>query len=471
MIEIWWHENIGFDLTPIFQFALIFASMALTIHILLRKSDPKASLMWIALVWFAPIFGAVFYFLFGINRISKRASRLIYLDDTESAQPDDLDGCDFTDDPWAQFRRLGNRVTQSRGSSGNSVKILEGVDLIHRAMIDAIGDAHNSVELSTYIFRRDALGASIVEALILAHHRGVDVKVLLDGVGNGPFRSKTYRQLKSNGIAVHRFLHSIWPWRMPLMNMRNHRKLLIVDGDIAFTGSMNLGGVSNLETQFKIRGPVVYQCRTAFNYDWQLAGGREISQDIQRLDHNNAGDSVARAILSGPIYERERLRWVILGALGAASKTIRIVTPYFVPDHGLISGLVIAALKGVRVEIILPERSNYAFADWASQRQLKDLLLAGCHIYHRADIFDHSKLMTVDGQWGLIGSSNWDARSLRLNFELDMEWEDVEFVGALDHLITARRNRSEIITSANFADRSVFIKLRNSAARLLLPYL
>jgi len=471
MFGEWWNTDISVALTLFVQLLLIAVSISLTIHILLNKSDPKSSLMWIALVWFAPVFGAAFYVLFGINRITRRAQRLIQHEELEIEPFTEQHDLDFADDPWIEFRRLGNKVTHSSRCQGNDIEILQGIENILETMINAVKSAKKTIVLSTYIFRRDDLGVNFADALVSADQRGVDVKVLLDGVGNGFFRSKTYRQLNAGGVDVRRFLHSVWPWRMPLMNLRNHTKLLVVDSHTAFTGSMNIGRVRNLETHFKIRGAVIKQFMKAFEHHWVLAGGSSLPLSFQGPFNKDVGKVVSRGILSGPIYKRERLRWIILGAVNAATKNIRIVTPYFIPDQGLLSGLVLAALKGVKVEILLPEKSNYAFADWASHRQIKDLLRAGCHIYHRPDIFDHSKLMTVDGHWALLGSSNWDARSLRLNFEFDVECESIEFVYELDELIRSRRDASKALTWEEFESRSPFLKLRDATARLLLPYL
>jgi len=473
MFESWWNTDVGFVLTVVLHIILISVSVILTVHILLHKKDPKASLMWIALVWFAPIFGAAFYLFFGINRISRRAAKLgcpkphTYQAPTEYEYRDPADDHNF----GLEFHRLGNCITHSHRAKGNQIQILEGVETIHTAMKLAIESAEHSIALSTYIFKKNDLGQGIASALIYAKKRGVDVKVLLDGVGNGPFRSKIRRQLRSHGVEVQRFLHGFWPWDMPLLNLRNHRKLLIIDGKLGFTGSLNIGRVSNLETHFSIQGPVLKSVMETFAKDWELACGSTLSQQFFTVSLDSCGSVVARGIRSGPVYENERLRWIILGALGCAKKQIRILSPYFIPDQGLMAGLKLAALKGVDVEIILPKSTNYRFADWAATHQLRELLDAGCHIYRRSSVFDHSKLMTIDEHWALIGSSNWDARSLRLNFEFDMECEDPEFVAKLDYIITERRQDSNALCAADLEGRSVLKKLRDASARLLLPYL
>ena len=473
MFQAWWNSDIGFILTVVFHGLLISVSIILTIHILLYKSDPKASLMWIALVWLAPIFGTIFYFLFGINRISRRASR-IGKNRKKYVQAISEYKYRNSDSPsgfGVEFHRLGDWVTQSDRVHENKIDVLEGVEFIHLQMELAIAAAEKSIALSTYIFKNDDLGKGVAEALLDANERGVDVKVLLDGVGAGLFRFRMRRRLQSGGIEVQRFLHGFWPWKIPLMNLRNHRKILIVDGHTAFTGSLNIGRVNNLETHFQIEGPLVKQLIETFESDWVFAGGDKLSGQFVPSSKVGSGMVTMRGVRSGPIYERERLRWIILGAMGCAKKDIRIVTPYFIPDRGLLSGLVLAALRGVQVEIFLPKKSNYPFVDWASHRQIGELTRAGCHIYHRSDVFDHSKLMTVDGQWALIGSSNWDARSLRLNFEFDVECEGLEFVSELNRVITLRRNNSELLSLETLEARPVSKVLRDSAARLLQPYL
>jgi len=452
------------------QVALIALAIVITIHILLRKTDPKASLMWIALVWFAPFFGAVFYILFGINRIRSRARRLVALPDNPGLE-NTVETENIIKNHWNEFEILTDRVTKSERHSGNDIKILEGVETAHQAMIGAINQAKHTILLSTYIFRNDDLGNGLADALIIADKRGVDVRVLLDGVGSGFFRSRIFRRLKKGGVESRRFLHSIWPWRMPYLNLRNHRKLLLIDGRTAFTGSLNIGRVLNLETHFKITGPVLTDFMAAFEQDWLLSGGGSLPQLFALITQDKSGQVAARGILSGPIYSRERLRWVLLGAMGAATRQIRIVSPYFIPDRGLLSGLLLAVLRGVRVEIILPKHSNYAFADWASHRQILELLRSGCSIYYRSDVFDHSKITTIDGQWALIGSSNWDARSLRLNFEFDLECESPVFCKEIDEIIDARIAASERLSWESYNERSQLAKIRDSAARLLLPYL
>ena len=427
-------------------------------------------MLWIALIWFAPIFGVLFYLVFGINRIDRRSKSIhkparIPIEGSLQIQND----C-HASDPWRELENLGDRISEFQRTGHNSVETLIGLEKAQLTMIDAIDQARTQVWLATYIFRKDKIGMMMAAALCRAQERGVDVKVLIDGVGGGVF-SSMYHELRKRKIVARRFLHSIWPWKMTYLNLRNHRKLLIVDGFEVFTGSLNIGWAENLETHFRLRGPIATQCAISFTNDWVTSGGEDIKIGENNISGNGPGKVQCRNLPSGPIYRMERLRWMLIGAIGTASKSIKIVSPYFIPDRGLISALILAALRGVSVEIVLPQKSNYRFADWGSRFQIRDLLAVGCKIYHTAEYFDHSKLFTIDDKWALIGSSNWDARSIRLNFELDVECVNKQFVEELNSVIDARIAVSEPETYHNMMNAPLFYRLRDATARLLLPFL
>ena len=183
------------------------------------------------------------------------------------------------------------------------------------------------------------------------------------------------------------------------------------------------------------------------------------------------GETVARGINDGPDEDFEKARFVFLGALACARSSVRIMTPYFLPDAGLISALDVTALRGVRVEILLPEKNNLALVQWASTAQLWQVLHRGCRVYYSPPPFDHSKLMIVDGGWALFGSTNWDPRSLRLNFEFGVECYDTALVSELDALFAAKLAKSREVTAAEVNGRPLHIKLRDGVARLAAPYL
>ncbi len=455
-------------LNPFLGTIWVLLSLIASVDILLRKSEPRSSLLWLALVWLSPFFGVFLYFMFGINRISNRARQLSFSE--FQFTPETLEPLSAKTSAWTSFENLGQEITGSPLVGGNHIDILSGNECIHNAMISAVNEAQSSILVSTYIFRRDRLGLALADELLAAKNRGVDVRVLLDGFGNSVYRSGIFRYFRKYNLTPRRFLYSVWPWRMPLLNLRNHRKVLIVDGETTFTGSVNIGDVKNQETHFRIRGPITNNVGALFDIDWTESSASDVLEHKDYVSEKS-GASTLRLIASGPNLKRENLRWIILGAMGSAVEKIRIVTPYFVPDRGLISGILLARYRGINVDIVIPKKSNYFFVDWASRRQLKELSEAGCQIYLQNGPFDHSKLMTVDGRWALFGSSNWDARSLRLNFEMDLECHDPVFCDELDTLIDQKVERSENLRQNFYKDRSTILRIRDSIARLALPYL
>jgi cardiolipin synthase len=209
----------------------------------------------------------------------------------------------------------------------------------------------------------------------------------------------------------------------------------------------------------------------AFTEDWGFTTREVLQGDLWFPRLPQVGPIVARGVTDGPDGDFERARLVFLGALACAQRNVRIVTPYFVPDSGLISAINVAALRGVLVEIVIPERSNLALVQWASTHQLWQILQRGCRVYLSPPPFDHTKIMLVDGGWSLIGSSNWDARSLRLNWEFVVECYDQDFAARLDELVDKRVANARRIRKEDVDARALPFKLRDGIARLAAPYL
>jgi cardiolipin synthase len=304
--------------------------------------------------------------------------------------------------------------------------------------------------------------------------------VLIDGLGSWYSLPPIVGLLRKRGISVARFLYSFVPWRMPYLNLRNHPKILVTDGQIGFTGGMNIAE-GNLvleappspimDTHFRLEGPVVGHLMETFAEDWLFTTGERLEGTAWFPSLHPAGAVFARGIGAGPDEEFDKLRWTLLGAVSEARAAIKILTPYFLPDEVLVAALRVAAMRGVAVDIVLPERSNLAFVDWAAAPRLDEILTAGCRIWLSAPSFDHSKLMLVDGAWAMFGSTNWDSRSLRLNFEFNVECYDRDFADRLNRLIDGQIAKSRALTLAELTGRSLPVKLRDGIARLFSPYL
>lgn len=347
------------------------------------------------------------------------------------------------------------------------------------AMLQGIEGAKRSIGLS-YIFDGAGGGKHFVDALGQANHRGVEVRVLIDAVAANYSWPPVARRLREQGVSVALFNPRLIPKWVPSLNLRNHRKILVVDGVLGFTGGFNIKREYwSLEADtrpfrdmhFQLTGPVVAHLSETFVNDWQFTTGEPLRSERWFPVLASSGKMFARGIEAGPDESFERLRWVIIGALNAARRSVCIITPYFLPDTGIISALNAAAMRGVEVDILLPERSNLPYVHWATFGQLWQALERGCRVWLSAGEFDHSKLMIVDEAWSLFGSANWDARSLRLNFEFNVECYSSEFCQRLLHTAKERVFSARALSLGDVDGRPLAIKVRDGIARLFTPYL
>jgi len=375
---------------------------------------------------------------------------------------------------------ISNRVSQRPICSGNRLALLHNGEEAYPAMLEAIDRARHTIYLATYIFDVDDTGKRFIGALEEACRRGVTVRVLIDGIGEmnwGPIAS---RQLKKRGIPVARHIPpALFPPTL-YINLRNHRKILVVDGDEAFTGGMNISdrhlvsAGSDPDRQardihFRIEGPLVRQIEEVFIDDWFFATGEALplSPFFSRL----AGDSFCRVISDGPDEGMGKLYMILSGIISSATQSIRIMTPYFLPPRGILTILQAATLRGVSVEIILPEKNDIPFVHWATRNMLWELLSYDVHFYYQPPPFAHTKLILVDDRYVQIGSANIDSRSLRLNFELNVEVYDQVVAGALSDYFQDIKSRCRSVTLQEMDSRTIPERLRDSFAWLFSSYL
>jgi cardiolipin synthase A/B len=484
-----WAEHLSGVWHYVVLVTTILLSLLASAHAVLYKRDTRAAVLWVGFIWLSPFFGAVLYFLFGVNRIRRRAVLLrggqehyqtgpkpeaVTVAELEEALPRD------SRDLAMQARLVENAGVTRPLLRGNAIELLVNGDEAFPVLLDAIRKATSSITLSTYIFDRDKTGRQFAAALGDAVSRGVQVRVLIDDTGarySWPTITSTLRRAK---VPVKRFLPTFAPLRVMAMNLRNHRKILVVDGKLGFTGGMNIRSGNLLkenpshpiqDIHFRVRGPVVAQLQEVFADDWFFTAGESLRGPIWFPQPEPAGSVMARGIADGPDEDFERLRWAILGALSCARVSVRIMTPYFLPDTALISALNLAAMRGVRVDIILPGRNNLPVVHWAACAMLWQMLERGCRVWFTPPPFDHSKLMIVDGVWSLIGSTNWDPRSLRLNFEFNVEAYDRGLAGELEQLVRRKLEHARLVTLEEMDSRSLPVKLRDGVARLLSPFM
>lgn len=464
----------------------IFASA----HAILNKRDVRAAAAWTGVIWLVPVLGSVLYALLGVNRIRRRASELRKL----GVEIDYLPRDTFTDwqvvagelsEPHGHLQTLARVVGRATGRpllGGNRLAPLVNGDAAYPEMLQAIERAERSIALCTYIFDHDEVGVEFSRALGEAVDRGVEVRVLIDAVGaRYSFPSPSIvGELKRAGVPVARFMRTLWPWRMPFANLRSHRKVLVVDGRLGFTGGMNIRVGHMLaknprrpvqDLQFRVEGPVVEQLMQVFAEDWAFTTRHVLQGDNWFPPLENVGPVVARGISDGPGEDLDKLRMTLLGAIAAARSKITVVTPYFLPDLELIGALNIASMSGVEVRIVLPGANNQPLVAWAAMAQLWQLLERGCRVFLTVPPFDHTKLLIVDEAWTLIGSANWDPRSLRLNFEYNVECYDKALARQMEQLTDRKLQGAQELSRSVVDARSLPIKLRDGIARLLSPYI
>jgi cardiolipin synthase len=448
-------------------------AICVTVHILLTKREVASAVGWIGLVWFAPIIGAVSYSVLGVNRVRRRA-RLLRPQDSDPDSQSRLPGAGKA---GSLAHGIG-RITQRPLAAGTVIQSYHNGDEAYPPMIQAIEAAQTSVGLSSYIFRDDRWGGRFIDALAAAAARGVAVRVLIDGVGGGWLLSRAYHRLRRKGVKADRFMHSLLPWRMPFLNLRSHKKILVIDGRIGFTGGMNIADENVMATHpkapvqdlhFRIQGPVVTQLAEAFADDWAFVTNEDLDGDTWSPDIPAGDGPPARVIDSGPDEDLQKVEFAILQAVGCARTSIAVMTPYFLPDERLVTALALAAMRGVAVDMIMPEQSNHTLVDWATHANSGPLLAGGVRIWRSPPPFHHTKIVVVDAEWCLIGSCNWDIRSFRLNFELCMEVYDTTLAATLAGLMQRARGRA--LTASDLDARPLPIRLRDAAARLMLPYL
>jgi len=476
-------------LSWIFGILLIVAALFSAGHALLYRRDPRAALVWILICLFLPGIGFGLYWLLGVNRIRTRArnwqtsGRGMQWLTPASRQRHFILSSDpvppFPAENLGALLNLSNAITRRPLTAGNRLKPLINGSETFPAMLRAIARAEKRVFLSTYIFGSDKTGRLFVDELAAAVRRGVDVRVLIDALGERYSFPSARVLLNRTGVRTARFLPPFSSWGVFHLHLRNHRKLLAVDGRTGFTGGINIGRswLSSkldrgdvLDLHFQTEGPIVGQIEDTFLEDWHFATGEEVCTQPHPapMEHNGA---FCRGISAGPNEDFEKLRWLVVGALDCARQRVRIMTPYFIPDRDLLSSINSAALRGVKVEIILPGQSNLPYVHWATRAYLWELLDYGARIYYRPPPFAHGKLLLVDTFFALVGSANLDPRSLRLNFEFNLEIFDPQTVKILAEHFELVRRISHQVTLDEMDSRSLPVRLRDSFCKLFSPYL
>lgn len=447
-----------------------------------RSSDSARA--WLLLMLFLPVPGLLLYLLIGRARYPrKRRDRIASAEKLLAEALREIghsQACRRPDLPekFRQAERLIEKAGTFPALGGNTISLDEVYDHVIGSLVEDIDSAKDHVHVLTYIFADDEAGNRIIEALARAASRGVKCRVLIDAVGSRPWARRVLKRLRSSGVEACRAL-PIFPWERAAAraDLRNHRKIVIIDGAIAYAGSQNLveqepePGIDNEELVAKVSGPIVVELQTIFAIDWFVETD-EILEGSNYFKHQpHSGSTTLQLLASGPDYRPAAIGQIIIALIHSAEKRVAITSPYFIPDAPLIEAMRTAKLRGVIVQLIVPKISDNRFVSFAQQSYYSELLGAGVEIHLYQKRFLHAKHISVDCEIALIGSSNADMRSFLLNAEVTLIAYGAETV----RMLNAHQDRyiaeSKLLRLSDWKSRPFIKKFAENMARLVSPLL
>jgi cardiolipin synthase len=464
--------------------------VGLSLRVIMRRRPVGVSLAWIALIASVPLAGALIYLYIGENRISsrylKRAAAIQDLYEVWKRSLRDhasVEGSALLPEA-IPIQRQAASVVGFPAMSGNRLELLRDHVGVFRALIADIDRARSSCHLEFYIWHEGGLADEVLEAVLRAAGRGVVCRVLIDAVGSKAFlRAPAPARLRAGGVQLAAAL-PVGVLPLSRADLRNHRKVVVIDGRIAYTGSQNLvdprffkqdEGVGQwIDAMVRMEGPAVEALAGAFIQDWEIVTGvglesLEPSHDVDPVPRKGA--STVQVVPSGPVSRPLAILQLLLRGIYAARRELIITTPYFVPDESLLTALVSAAHSGVQVTLVVPARNDSRLVHFASRSFYDDLLAAGVRIAGFQGGLLHTKSMTIDGAFCAFGSVNMDMRSLWLNFEMTLFVYDRSFTTELREMQTGYLRDSELLDPQAWRARPTGQRLIESSVHLLSPLL
>ncbi len=463
---------------------------ALAADLLLRRKEPVATVAWLQGLLLLPGLGAALYLLFGTNTIQRRRylrrKRALgappSLAPAEEAIADHLlhDPPPEVTGPGAETLVLAIATARRSPTRGNHLAVFENPSKLYDDLETAVAGARRSVHFEYYVFQPDATGRRFLDLLARKAAEGVEVRLLLDAVGSRTLTDALLAPLREAGGQVAWFLPvRLFPPRFAV-HLRNHRKIAVIDGRVAYTGGANIGDEyrgrwarrpSWRDTHLRVRGPAVHHLHEVFAEDWYFATGQDLLRGHYFPPQAAAGDSIVQVVASGPDDPARAIHATLFHAIAAAHRRVWIATPYFVPDAAIMAALAATANRGVEVRLLVPERTDHPLVDRAGESFLPALLEAGVAVYRYEAGMLHSKLVVVDGQWGTLGSANMDIRSFRLNFEVNLLLYSPAIAAELEEIFEGDLLRSSPFTRSHVDAAPLHRRLTVAACRLLAPVL
>ena len=497
-------EQTNFDLTYWVVFSSLLhlvAFVGVTLHALQRRRNASATVLWIFVAWSFPLFGPLLYLSFGIDRVpskgleNKAANQLMQLQRKKRHQDQSpfiawhLDYCakksaNDSSPSWHLNKSIDVLNPEHPLLENNQVEPLIGGDQAYPLMLQAIQTAKHHIHMQSFIFQNDETGRMFLEALKSKAQEGVKIRLMFDTFGSThAYLGGLFRKYSK----VPNFEIQGWTQANPLkrqfqINLRNHRKNLIIDGNTAFFGGVNISSENTTTKErkairdyhFKVTGPLVHELQYSFLRDWFFMTEEPMDSLLNPAhfpEMKQAGNACMRIIDSGPSAPPELLGEAFFNAIIMAQKQILIVTPYFVPTTDILKALRSSARRGVDVCIVVPEENNHIYAGMASKALYEDLMEAGARIFQREPPFIHAKAMVVDDAIALVGTANLDVRSLELNYETTIIFEDESAINKLKLIIIEDMDLSKELNLNEWLLRPALQKLGENLCALMTPVL
>lgn len=459
----------------------------MAVVIVIRKAArPSVATAWILIVVAFPFVGVLAYLLVGESHLGRQRRRihreiLRRFDTPRYHRHDDARAHEVRiDQTDAQISRLARQASHSEPLAGNRVQLLESAQAAAAAMVADIDAAAATVHLTSYIWLDDRVGRQFQEALIRASRRGVACRVLVDGQGSRSFlRSDACRQMRSEGVRVVAALPTHYLRALfHRIDVRNHRKLMVVDGTTGWLGSMNIAAPEFavqprfapwVDCMVRIDGPTARELQLIFAEDWFLDTGESLEAIMVKCPPFHEEGIPAQIMASGPNYDNDAIRSLLIASIQVARKELVLTTPYFVPDSDMFSAICVAAQRGVAVSLVVPHLNNSRLVGLASRARYEALLKSGVAIHEYRKGLLHAKTVSVDNLFAIVTSSNLDRRSFEINFEASAIFYDDHFAARVRDLQAQYISRSTRVELADYTNLPFSTRLARNAAALLSP--
>lgn len=465
----------------------------LTIFLIIRqKRDPVKALAWITVIALIPVGGLVLYIVFGRNHRKEKIFNLKELDDLQQfeelsreqlramSHPDPLLRQSIADNRDIITLLLNNN--KSLLTIKNRITVLNNGKSTFASIIGSLRSAKSFIHMEYYIFENDRVGKKIAKILMDKARAGVEVRFIYDDVGSWSLNRKFRREMREAGVDVRCFMRVAFPWLTSRVNYRNHRKIVVVDGRVAYTGGINIADrylrrSKRLgfwrDTHLRIEGDAVGMLNTVFATDWYFVSGKQQLKDYDKyFPATHVHDEVpAQIASSGPDSDWASIMQAFFAAITRAQRHIYISSPYFLPNQAILTALKVAALSGIDVRVMIPSRSDSKIVYWATRSYIGELLDAGINVYLYKKGFNHSKVIMIDGEFSSVGTANMDMRSFEDNFEVTAIMYDKKIAGELEGYFLHDLEGSVKMTREMWEGRRALHSVYESLARLLSPLL